>query len=236
MTGFELPGRSRTPERMDVEAVAPDDLARALADLEWLTALGLAHRPTLGWLERIAAGRRELSVLDVACGGGDMLRRIARWGAARGIGLRLVGVDLNPHACRAAAAATDPALPIEYRQGDALTLGAALRPDVIISAHFAHHLDDGELVRFLRWMEGTARLGWFVNDLHRHPVALRALQLAVRAIPFHRFVVSDAPISVRRSFVRADWEAALAAAGIARDRVEIRWRAPFRWGVGTRPA
>jgi hypothetical protein len=39
---------------------------------------------------------------------------------------------------------------------------------VIVSSHFAHHLSDADLVRFLRWMEGAARLGWFVNDLHRH--------------------------------------------------------------------
>lgn len=220
---------------MDVEPVTPEDLARALADLEWLTALGLAHRPVLNWLGRIARGRATLSVLDVGCGGGDMLRRIARWGEARGLVMRLEGVDLNPDACRAAERATDPALPITWRVGDALALGEGLAPDVIISSHFAHHLADAELVRFLAWMEATARLGWFVNDLHRHRVPERFLQLLGKAVRLHRFVVSDGPISVRRSFVREDWEKVLAAAGIDRSRVEIRWYMPFRWGVGTRP-
>ncbi len=235
LPGLELPGRSRAVERMDVERVAPDDLARALADLDWLTALGLAHRPTLGWLARIARGRETLSVLDVGSGRGDMLRRIAAWGARRGIRLRLVGVDLNPDATAAARAATDPALPIVFRTGDALRLGDAEAPDVIISAHFAHHLGDAELVGFLRWMEETARVGWFVNDLQRHALLRAALTGIGRVVPLHRFVVDDGPVSVDRSLVRAEWEAALAAAGIPRERVELRWHMPFRWGVGTRP-
>jgi SAM-dependent methyltransferase len=235
MTAVDLPKRSRAVERMDVEAVPPDDLAHALADLDWLTALGLAHRPTLGWLARIAQGRETLSVLDVGSGRGDMLRRIAAWGARRRIALRLVGVDLNPDATAAARAATDPRLPIDFRTGDALALGDAERPDVIISAHFAHHLDDAQLVGFLRWMEATARVGWFVNDLHRHRLLRAALTGIGRVVPLHRFVVSDGPISVDRSLVRAEWEAALAAAGIPRERVELRWHMPFRWGLGTRP-
>lgn len=235
MIAMRLPARSTESERMDVERVARDDLARALADLEWLAAFGGYHRPVLAWLERIAGGRASLSVLDVASGGGDMLRRIARWGRDRGIALELEGVDLNPDARAIAEARREEWMPITYRTADAFALGDALAPDVIISSHFAHHLDDAELVRFLAWMEATARLGWFVNDLHRHWLLLAGIRAITSLLPFHRFVRSDGPISVRRSLVRAEWEEAIAAAGIARSRVEIRWHFPFRWGVGTCP-
>jgi 2-polyprenyl-3-methyl-5-hydroxy-6-metoxy-1,4-benzoquinol methylase len=232
---MRLPARSTESERMDVERVSRDDLARALADLEWLAGFGGYHRPVLAWLDRIAAGRASLSVLDVASGGGDMLRRIARWGRRRGIALTLEGVDLNPD-CRAIAeAAREDWMPITHRTADVFALGDTVAPDVIISSHFAHHLDDADLVRFLAWMEATARLGWFVNDLHRHWLMLAGIRVITRLLPFHRFVRSDGPISVRRSLVREEWEAAIAAAGIDRDRVAIRWHLPFRWGVGTCP-
>ena len=39
--------------------------------------------------------------------------------------------------------------PIRYLTGDVFELPAALQPDVVISALFAHHLDDSRLVRFL---------------------------------------------------------------------------------------
>lgn len=230
---LHLPGRDHTPEAMDLEAVPHEDLAHAHRDLDWLTALCMAQRPTLRWLDRMAEGRPALSILDVGCGSGDMLRRIARWGQAQGLLLQLDGVDLNPEATRVARDATDPALGIRFQTADAFALGTQMRPDIIISAHFAHHLSDDGLVAFVRWMEDTAQLGWFINDLHRHWLPLHGLRIGTRVVPFHRFVVNDAPISVRRGFKRRDWEAVIAAAGIPRDRVAVQWHFPFRWGVGT---
>jgi hypothetical protein len=61
-----------------------------------------------------------------------------------------------------------PTCSITYETGDVFALDPARRFDVVVSALFTHHLDDAQLVRFLRWMQATARLGWFVNDLHRH--------------------------------------------------------------------
>jgi len=230
-----LPGRSRETERMDVEAVPPDDLARCLADLERVNRLSLGYRPTLDWLGRIAAGRDRLSVLDVGCGHGDMLRRIARWADRRGLPVDLAGVDLNPQAVAAAAAATPAGTPVRWIVADALALAPDPAPDVIVSALFAHHLDDDALVRFVAWMERTARVGWFVNDLHRHWLPERFLGAAFALLPVHRFVRHDGPVSVRRALTRDEWVRVLAAAGVPPDRVAVEWRFPFRWGVGTRP-
>lgn len=239
MSGLRLAGRVLVPERMDEERVSPEELAVCLRDLERLTGLALGHRPVLDWLRRIAqaaGGRREpLRLIDVGSGGGDTLRRIARWAAKARVEIALEGVDLNPGAKVVAERATDPALPIRFRTANVFDLEDEPAPDLIVSSHFAHHLTDEELVRFLRWMDGRARVGWFVNDLHRHWLPRRFLQAAAPAMRMHRFVVSDGPISVSRAFVRADWEAAIAAAGLDRARLELRWWAPFRWGLGVRP-
>jgi SAM-dependent methyltransferase len=234
VSGLRLPGRVMVPEAMDGAAVTEADLGRALADLDRLTAAGLAHRPVLGWLERITRGRGRLVVLDVGCGSGDLLRRIARWAEARGVALALEGIDVNPATVAVARARTPAEAGIAYRAADVFGLEEAA-PDLIVSSHFAHHLSDGDLVRFVRWMERAARVGWFVNDLHRHWLPKAALRAVGALTPVHRFVASDGPISVGRSLVRADWERVIAAAGVERELVAIRWHMPFRWGVGTRP-
>jgi len=64
--------------------------------------------------------KEPLRVVDVGCGCGDTLRRVHAWAAKRGISVRLIGIDLNPDAIRAAKEATSPALGIEWIVGDAL--------------------------------------------------------------------------------------------------------------------
>ena len=227
---LHLPGRSREAELMDGEGLSFAEFQSCLRQLEWINRLSLGYRPTLRWLDRIALGRATLSVLDVGSGHGDTLRRIALWARRRGLAVELTGVDLNPWSARAAAAATPPDLSIRYETGDVFDLDPARRFDVVVSALFTHHLDDAGLVRFLRWMQATARVGWFVNDLHRHALPEWFLRAVFAAPGVNRLVRHDGPASFRRAMTRAEWQLALDAAGV---RARIAWHAPFRWGVGT---
>jgi 2-polyprenyl-3-methyl-5-hydroxy-6-metoxy-1,4-benzoquinol methylase len=234
MRALVLEGRARTRERMETERVGQEEFTGCLADMERLILLCRGYRPTLDWLGRIAVGRRSLSVLDVGCGGGEMLRRIATWASEQELAIKLTGLDRDPAAIAAAQQATESGPHTRYILGDLRDL-PDVSFDVIVSAHVAHHLEDSELLGFLCWMERAARLGWFVNDLHRHAIPYWSLRFGLPLGGFHRFVRSDGPLSVRRAFVRSDWQRALAAAGIDPERVEITWHWPFRWGVGTHP-
>jgi SAM-dependent methyltransferase len=228
---FVLPGRVHQPELMDTEPVNEADLARCLRDLERVNMASLGYRPTLDFVERAIAGRRRISILDAGCGGGDMLRRLDAFCRRRGIEAELTGVDLNPAAIATARAATPPDAAIRYMVGDAMSPEHG-HFDLIVSALFAHHLDDPSLLRFVRWMEGNSRLGWFINDLNRHWAPHRTLQALFHILPVHRFVRNDGPVSVRRAFIRDDLRALAAAAGLSASDVELRWWFPFRWGLG----
>lgn len=232
---FALPGRSQATELMDDPSVDYETFAGCLRDLERVNVASLGYRPTLSWLSRIVGTRTHLSILDVGAGHADMLRAIARWASQRRISVTLTAVDLNPWSAKAAHEATPDDIAITYLTTDVFELPEPPHYDVIISALFTHHLGDADLVRFVRWMQDTARLGWFVNDLHRHPIAYRGLQLLFALWPIHPFVRHDGPVSVQRAFSRDDWNAVLRAAAVPADAVEVRWRFPFRWGVGTRP-
>ncbi len=230
MTDF----RQRSPqlEWMDTEVVSADDFAQCLADLAVVNSVTLARPPTLAFMRRVARGMaagERLSVLDAGFGEGDMLRRIHRWGTRRGLRMDLSGVDLNPWSTAAAEAATPPTMGISYITADLFDLPPG-ETDVVISSLFTHHLTDAQVVEFLAWMEARARRGWFVNDLHRHPVAFHGFRLLSAAAGWHRFVRHDGPISVARSFRRRDWDALLRRAGLA-GVATVRWHMPFRFCV-----
>jgi len=198
--------RSLELEWMDTEAIGAGDYAQCLADLAAVNTVTLARLPTLAFMRRVTRGLPRgatFSVLDVGFGHGDMLRRLARWGMRRGVALELEGVDLDPVSATAAEAAS-AGLGIRYRTGDVFDEKAG-SVDVVISSLFTHHLTDEQIVRFLVFMERTARRGWFINDLHRHALAYHGFAALSRAACWHRFVQHDGPLSVARSFRRADW-------------------------------
>ena len=220
--------RTTDTELMDTEAVDAADFGRCLADLETVNKVTFAHGPTLRWLARALRGADAFSLLDVAYGHGDMTRAIHRWATRRGVRASLSGVDLNPSSAIAAAAATPAGMSIAWHTGDVFAYRPEPRPDFIVSSLFTHHLTDAQLVEFVRWMETQAVRGWFINDLHRHPVAYHGFRALSTAAGWHRFVRHDGPVSIARAFVRADWQRTLEQAGVAAD---ISWVFPFRYCV-----
>ena len=194
-----------------------------------------SRRPALAWLERVTKSMQpgdRLSLLDVGFGYGDMLRAIHGWCVARGFVPDLSGIDLNPWSAVSARAATPSNVKITYHTGDVFAFRLERPVDIVVCSQFTHHLTDEQIVSFIEWMEGTAGRGWFVSDLHRHPVPFYVFRVMSRVARRHRCIQHDGPISIARSFRKADWGRLTRAAGLDPAAVEISWHMPFRICVG----
>jgi 2-polyprenyl-3-methyl-5-hydroxy-6-metoxy-1,4-benzoquinol methylase len=210
---IDLRVQLRAAEQMDGD-LPPSTYRQVLKDLSRANTLTLARRPTLAFLDRVTTDTRPLRVLDVGFGSGDMLRAIARRCKRKGISATLVGIDLNTKSAAVARAATPPDLTIDYRSGDYARL--ANEPwDVVISSLVAHHMDEDELLTFLRFMDRHARRGWFINDLHRLPVPYFGYPVLARVVGLHPIVADDGRLSIARSFRPDDWRRLLEVAGIS---------------------
>jgi 2-polyprenyl-3-methyl-5-hydroxy-6-metoxy-1,4-benzoquinol methylase len=225
---MNLTDRSTQAERMDTDCADFEDYRRCLRDLSRVNVVTMTHRPMLAWLARHTRG--DFSLLDVACGHGDGLRKIRR----RFPNARLTGIDLNPWANRAAIEATDQEADIAFINGDAFAYQPAQKFDFIVCSQFTHHLSNQQVVTYLRWLQGNATKGWFISDLHRHAFAYYGFPLLARALFWHRFAREDGQISIARAFRRTEWDALLREAGITDQRAFVAWYTPFRLCVGTR--
>jgi 2-polyprenyl-3-methyl-5-hydroxy-6-metoxy-1,4-benzoquinol methylase len=227
--------RAELVEMMD-EPCSYEELRACLHDIARVNRLTFAYRPTIAWLGKLVEARADfavpLRIVDVGCGDGDMLRKIAAWAARRGLDVALTGIDLNADAIRAAKEATPSSQRIEWIVGDALSDNIAGEIDVVVCSLLTHHLTNPQVVEFLRWMERRARLGWFINDLHRQPVPYHLFRLLARFTNWHPFVKNDGPVSIRRSFVAEDWKSLCAQAGLAAESVSIKEYRPARLCVG----
>jgi SAM-dependent methyltransferase len=214
---------------MDAPDLDAGTYGKVLRDLARVNRWTFTAHSTTAFLSRAIGDARSFSLLDVGFGHGDLLRRVARWAARRGIAARLVGVDLNPASEGLARAATPEDLQVDYRTGD-----YAEQPDrfdFIVSSQVAHHMSDDQLDRFLRYMEAEARRGWLVCDLHRHAFAYYGFPLLARIMGVHRIVREDGQLSIARSLRPGEWPAVIARAGLDPATVRVARRAPFRIAV-----
>lgn len=233
---MSLAFRSSAGERMDTDCTDFADYQRCLRDLSRVNVVTRTYRPTLAWLAHETQGMSTFSLLDVGCGYGDMLRCIHRWARRRGIAASLEGIDRNPWSTRAAADATPADAGIHYRTGDVFAFQPDTPFDFIISAQFTHHLEDAEIVAFIRWMEAHARRGWLISDLHRHWFAYHGFGLLAGIAGWHRFVRHDGPVSIARGFLPQDLLNLAADAGLALEAVALRRHVPFRLTLARRCA
>jgi 2-polyprenyl-3-methyl-5-hydroxy-6-metoxy-1,4-benzoquinol methylase len=205
---------------MDDMDVPFEEYHQCLSELERINILTWAYRPILKWLENFKKGDR-LSILDVGYGGGDMLRRLAR--TRRPYSLH--GVDLHPASRRSAELRTAPSDMITYHTGEAFHFSSRDGIDIIISSLTAHHMNDEQLILLLQWMDATARRGWIINDLHRHPVAYYFIKCVTRFFSRNRMIRHDAAVSVAKAFTFNDWRRLLNQAQVA---ARMEWHFPFR--------
>jgi trans-aconitate methyltransferase len=213
--------RAELSEWMD-EPSSDAELRACLRDLMKVNRTLLGYRPTLHWIAQFAGNAQSpLRIVDIGCGGGDMLRRIETWARGNHISVRLTGVDRNPQVIKAARAFSDQTCTIEWIACEAEAYRPLFPIDLVISSLFTHHLTDAEIVRFLKWMEQYATRGWFINDLRRGAMSYYLFTLLAWAMRWHRFVRHDGPVSIRRSFTPCDWSRYLSEARLPADSVRM---------------
>lgn len=220
--------RAHLSEFMD-EPCSYTEFRDCLRDLEKVNRTVFAYRPTLTWLQQFTAtDAGSLHIVDVGCGGGDMLRQIEARFREIGVTAQLTGIDLNPYAARAAREFAMGNSSIEWVTGDCFSYRPSRPISLVISSLFTHHLQDADIVRFLAWMEVVSQRGWFINDLHRELVPYFGFKALAWIMRWHPFVRHDGPVSIRRSFSRLDWEEYCVAAGLKGGDIQISEVRPAR--------
>jgi hypothetical protein len=210
------------PELLDTDAGTPAEIRGSLRDLRFINTCFGGVRTTTWLVEQAArhAGKRSLSLLEVAAGSGYVPER------TRAV-LRRRGIELHPTLLDRSPAHLNNSRPAVV--GDALALPFSDASfDLVSCSLFAHHLEPAELPRFVREGLRVCRLALLINDLIRHPLHLL---LVYAGLPLYRSRLTrhDAVASVRRAYTVEEMRALLA--GAAASHLEFSRHYLFRMGV-----
>lgn len=229
-----LAQRDRQPEVMDQQDLPVGMHQKALSGLSRINFFSATAGSYLRPLRTLAGGSAPLRILDVACGGGDVVRRLGRYGARHGLPWRVAGCDLSRVAVEhARRQATEEKVAVEYFEHDALAAPPPGEYDAIICSLFLHHLEEPQAVRLLGLLAKTAGVrAVFISDLNRGLVGLALAHAACRLLSTSSVVHTDGPLSVRAAFTPAEALAIAEKAGLRGVTIRRCW--PCRWMMSWR--
>lgn len=221
--------RSPLTELIDQSDIPFKDWSTCLKELNIINTWLGGHNITVQGVRKLASGRRSgLAIAEIGCGGGDNLKAVYRWTRKHRQSFSFIGIDLNEACVDFARKNCDQIPGIKFIASDYQKVSFDEdAPDIIFSSLFCHHFNNNQLVEMLHWLRRNARLGFFINDLHRHPLAFHSIKWLTKWFSKSYLVRNDAPISVMRGFRKKEWEMLMKEAGI--DDYSIEWKWAFRY-------
>ena len=225
MTG--LKDRQVEPEIMDGPDLDPAAHRAALLGLGRINRV--SRSAALVWpvlREAARAQARPLRVLDIACGGGDVVVALLRRARREGVPLAMSGCDISDVALEVARGqAQDAGVEARFFRHDALAERPPERSDVTMTSLFLHHLSHEDGATLLRNMRQASR--WVVvNDLERSTAGYGAAWMGTRILTRSGVVHIDGPRSVRAAFTAEELRDLAEQAGLIGATIHRRW--PFR--------
>ncbi|MFF0909094.1 methyltransferase domain-containing protein [Microbacterium enclense] len=205
----------------------PDCDPRALAAT--YRRFGLVNRLVSAWghvyrtrvRPELRALGRPARVLDLGCGGGDVVARLAGLAARDGLAVEWVGADPDPRAFAAARERQRPGVRF-VSQGSGELLAAGERFDIVLSNHVLHHLDAAALDAFAADSLALARGSVLHADIARGRLAYALYAVGVAPLSAGTFLRVDGLRSIRRSYRSDELAAELG------DPWRVETPAPFR--------
>ena len=224
--------RSDQKELIDDLYCDGPELKQTFSELRTINKLLGGNKVTTNGIGKLllTSTRTKISIADVGCGNGDMIRVMVNWAEKKSLITECIGIDANPNTVTIAEQNLQDLSNVAFETANVFDADfREKKVDIITCTLFTHHFTNEELVRMFMSFGEKAQLGMVINDLHRHPLAYYSIKLLTTLFSKSKQVKNDAPVSVLRSFHKGELAVLLKEAGW--EKFQITWHWAFRWQV-----
>ncbi|NRF37938.1 methyltransferase domain-containing protein [Pedobacter foliorum] len=228
--------RSEEPEIMDNFSMEGEILRDALDKIASINRLLGGNKVTLQGVNSLIKNHTpaEISILDVGCGNGDMLRTLASYATNNNLKFNLVGIDANSYTVNHARQLSKNYSNISYVCTDIFDeIEQYKKYDIILCTLTLHHFKDAEILKLMSGFRKQARIGIVVNDLHRSAVAYYLFTLICFVFRLNKMSKDDGLVSILRGFKKQDLLSYSKALNFKKHTIKWKWAFRYQWIIPT---
>jgi len=234
---IDTTNRSEAAETMDDFSMEGEILKDALDKIARINQLLGGNKVTLNGVKQLInkhKREREICILDVGCGNGDMLRFLADYANRNHLNFRLTGIDANAFTIGHARQLSVNYTNIRYRCADIFEeLKQDQAYDVILCTLTLHHFKDTELLQLMAGFKTKANMGIVVNDLHRNAIAYYLFMAICFVFGLNKMSKDDGLISILRGFKKRELLTFSRQLNLKNYTLRWCWAFRYQWVIAT---
>ena len=222
--------RTEEDEIMDDFSLEGEELRDALDKIASINQFLGGNKLTLQGVKKLIHTKDEITIVDVGCGNGDMLRALADFGTKNNYNFKLIGIDANAFTIDYAIKLSKEYPNISYKCEDIFSEPfSQLNYDIVLCTLTLHHFKNKQIDYLLQLFHKQARIGIVINDLHRNIIAYRAFQLICFFFRLNRMSREDGLISILRGFKKQELIDFSKRNQLKNYTIQWKWAFRYQW-------
>jgi len=225
--------RTDKSETMDDFAMEGEVLREALDKIAQINRLLGGNKLTLLGVKALIAkvsNTSEITIVDVGCGNGDMLRNLADYGAKNNLNLNLIGIDANKFTSDHALKLSENYPNISYRCEDIFDKAfRELKCDIVLCTLTLHHFKEDAILDMVNVFHTNAAIGIVINDLQRSSLAYRLFQSLCFVFQLNAMSREDGMISILRGFKKSELIDFSKKLNFGNYTIQWKWAFRYQW-------
>lgn len=225
--------RTEETEIMDDFSLQSEELIGALDQIASINQLLGGNKLTLHGIKQLLKKfdtSKTITIADIGCGNGDMLRMLAKYGKKRNLQFKLIGIDANAFTIDYAKKLSKNYPNIEYVCMDIFSEDFhQLHYDIVLCTLTLHHFTTNQIAAVMEILNRNASIGIVINDLHRSKLAYRLFELISVVFNLNRMSRNDGLISILKGFKKNELEQFSKKLNLKNYSINWKWAFRYQW-------